>query len=289
MLGVVTYDEDDPADDYLREYAEEIGVAETYAKTRVGVFLGEPGETVARPVLRRRRAGPHGLPALRALHGRLPARREEHAGEELPVVRGAARASQVMPERTVTDIKPLRHGGGYAVDERALRRVGAQATGRRRPRAASWSPRARSARTGCSRRASSTARCRSSPTGSASSCARTPRRSSPSRCPRARRTSAPRRDHRLDLPRPADPHRDRRLRRRRRQHVEHLHAADRRRHAAHAAAEARRRRRAPPGPARPHAATRAAGRSARSSCSSCSRWTTRSRCGRARAAAAASG
>ena len=49
MLGVTTYDEDDPADDYLREYAEVTGVAETYAKTRVGVFLGEPGVTVPDP------------------------------------------------------------------------------------------------------------------------------------------------------------------------------------------------------------------------------------------------
>ena len=88
MLGVATYDEDDRADDYLREYAEEIGVGGTYAKTRVGVFLGEPGKTVAGPLLRRRGARPHGLPALRALHGRLPARRQEHAREELPVLRG---------------------------------------------------------------------------------------------------------------------------------------------------------------------------------------------------------
>jgi cholesterol oxidase len=49
MLGVATYDEDDPADDYLREYAEEIGVSATHAKTRVGVYLGAAGETVADP------------------------------------------------------------------------------------------------------------------------------------------------------------------------------------------------------------------------------------------------
>ena len=49
MLGVVAYDEDDPADDYLREYAEEIGVAGTYAKTRVGVYFGEAGTTVPDP------------------------------------------------------------------------------------------------------------------------------------------------------------------------------------------------------------------------------------------------
>ena len=44
MLGVVAYDQDDPADDLLREFAREIGVEDTYAKTRVGVLLdGAPG------------------------------------------------------------------------------------------------------------------------------------------------------------------------------------------------------------------------------------------------------
>ena len=49
MLGVVTYDEDTDADHLLREYAESIGRGETYAKTRVGVFLGESGRTVPDP------------------------------------------------------------------------------------------------------------------------------------------------------------------------------------------------------------------------------------------------
>ena len=97
MLGVATYDEDDRADDYLREYAEEIGVGGTYAKTRVGVFLGEPGKTVAGPVLRRRGARPHGLPALRALHGRLPARRQEHARRRTTCTSRSARACGSCP------------------------------------------------------------------------------------------------------------------------------------------------------------------------------------------------
>jgi cholesterol oxidase len=49
MLGVVAYDEDTPADVLLKAYAEESGVGETYAKTRVGVFLGEAGKTVDDP------------------------------------------------------------------------------------------------------------------------------------------------------------------------------------------------------------------------------------------------
>ena len=50
MLGVVAYDQDDPADDLLREFAREIGVEDTYAKTRVGVLLdGAPGAKVGDP------------------------------------------------------------------------------------------------------------------------------------------------------------------------------------------------------------------------------------------------
>ena len=45
----------------------------------------------ARPLLRRRGTRPHRLHALRQLHGRLPPRRQEHADEELPLVRREAR------------------------------------------------------------------------------------------------------------------------------------------------------------------------------------------------------
>ena len=49
MLGVVTVTADDPADQLLREFGREIGAEQTYAKTRVGVYFGAPGETVADP------------------------------------------------------------------------------------------------------------------------------------------------------------------------------------------------------------------------------------------------
>jgi cholesterol oxidase len=49
MLGVAEVETDDPADELLREYGREIGAADTYAKTRVGVFFGEPGVTVPDP------------------------------------------------------------------------------------------------------------------------------------------------------------------------------------------------------------------------------------------------
>ena len=43
------------------------------------------------PVLRRRGPGPQHLPQLRRVHERLPAQRQEHAGEELPLPRRAER------------------------------------------------------------------------------------------------------------------------------------------------------------------------------------------------------
>ncbi len=64
MLGVTDYDRDGAADLLLREYGEAIGVADTYTRTPVGVFLGEPGKTVPGPVLRRSGAGAHGLRSL---------------------------------------------------------------------------------------------------------------------------------------------------------------------------------------------------------------------------------
>ena len=49
------------------------------------------GQAGCRPLLRRRGARAARLHPLRQLHGRLPARRQEHAAEELPLVRGEAR------------------------------------------------------------------------------------------------------------------------------------------------------------------------------------------------------
>ena len=50
MLGVVDVVTDDPADDLLRAFGEHLGVHETYAKTRVGVYFGDgPGVTSADP------------------------------------------------------------------------------------------------------------------------------------------------------------------------------------------------------------------------------------------------
>jgi cholesterol oxidase len=49
MLGVTDYEGIGPADALLREYGEEIGVADTFASTRVGVFFDQPGREVPDP------------------------------------------------------------------------------------------------------------------------------------------------------------------------------------------------------------------------------------------------
>ena len=120
-------------------------------------------------LLRRRGPRPDRLHALRQLHGRLPPRRQEHADEELPLVRREARG-QDLP-RTAGDRDPpagrrrrLRRLRGH---QRALRLLVPQAPRTRSGRAASSSPPAPSAPTTCSPTASTAAPCRASPTGSA--------------------------------------------------------------------------------------------------------------------------
>ena len=123
-----------------------------------------------RPLLRRRGPGADRLHALRQLHGRLPPRRQEHADEELPLVRREARRED--RPRTPGDRDPP------ARRRRRLRRLRdhpASAPGswfrKRRQhghgRAASSSPPAPSAPTTCSPTASTAAPCRGSRTGSA--------------------------------------------------------------------------------------------------------------------------
>ncbi len=117
MLGVVPYDEDDHVDDLLREYADEIGVSGTYAKTRVGVFLGEAGKTVADPYFGG--DGPDRTGCMRC--GRCMVGCPHGAKNTLVknYLWFAERAGvDVMPERTVVDIKPLGAldgSDGYAV------------------------------------------------------------------------------------------------------------------------------------------------------------------------------
>jgi cholesterol oxidase len=117
MLGVVAYDEDDPADDLLREFAREIGVEDTYAKTRVGVFLGAAGETVPDPFFGG--AGPDRTGCVRCGRCMIGC---PHGAKNTLVKNYlwlAERAgAQVHPERLAVDVRPLGAADGsegYAV------------------------------------------------------------------------------------------------------------------------------------------------------------------------------
>jgi cholesterol oxidase len=106
MLGVTQVTGHDPADRLLRELAEELGVAETYAKTPVGVWFGEPGETVEDPFFGGE--GPDRTGCLRC--GRCMVGCPFGAKNTLVknyLWLAERRGVRVMPERMVVDVRPL--------------------------------------------------------------------------------------------------------------------------------------------------------------------------------------
>jgi cholesterol oxidase len=106
MLGVVENPHEDPADQLLRELGRELGVEDTYKRTPVGIFFGEPGKTVSDPFFGGEgpdRTGCH-------LCGRCMVGCQHGAKNTLVknyLYFAEKRGAQVMPERTVVDIRPL--------------------------------------------------------------------------------------------------------------------------------------------------------------------------------------
>jgi cholesterol oxidase len=106
MLGVVEVAADDPADELLREFGEHIGVSESYAKTRVGVYFGEPGVEVEDPFF-----GGDGPPRTgcqfigRCMVG-CPVG-AKNTLEKNYLWFAERNGVQITPERTVIDIRPL--------------------------------------------------------------------------------------------------------------------------------------------------------------------------------------
>jgi cholesterol oxidase len=117
MLGVTDYDGMTPADELLREYGEQLGVGDTFAHTRVGVFFGEPGSAVPDPYFDGE--GPSRTGCLRCGSCMVGCRH----GAKNTLVKNylwfAERLGvEVMPERHATEIRPLDApdgSGGYAV------------------------------------------------------------------------------------------------------------------------------------------------------------------------------
>jgi cholesterol oxidase len=117
MLGVVVHENDDPADQLLRELGEELGVADTYRKTPIGIYLDNPGETVPDPYFEGE--GPERTGCMQC--GRCMVGCPHGAKNTLVknyLWLAEHRGVEVEAERTVTDIRPLGAADGsdgYAV------------------------------------------------------------------------------------------------------------------------------------------------------------------------------
>ncbi len=117
MLGVTEYEGMGPADVLLKEYGEEIGVGETFTNTRIGVFFDQPGKEVPDPYFDGE--GPARTGCMRCgscmvgcRHGAKNTLVKNYLwfAEKLGV--------EVIPERQVTEIRPLGAAdgsGGYSV------------------------------------------------------------------------------------------------------------------------------------------------------------------------------
>jgi cholesterol oxidase len=124
MLGVVSYDEDDPADQILKRLGEHLGVEDTYAKTRVGVFLGEAGRTVPDPYFDGE--GPERTGCTRC--GRCMVGCPIGAKNTLPknyLWFAERRGAQVIAEREVVDVRPIGAPDGSEGYEVVTERPGA--------------------------------------------------------------------------------------------------------------------------------------------------------------------
>jgi cholesterol oxidase len=111
MLGVVQNPHEDPADQLLRELGEELGVGDTYQKTPVGVFFGEPGQTVSDPFFGGEGPDRTGC----RLCGRCMVGCPHGSKNTLVknyLYLAEKRGARVMAERTVLDIRPLGDGSG---------------------------------------------------------------------------------------------------------------------------------------------------------------------------------
>jgi cholesterol oxidase len=116
MLGVAVYPYVSPADEIVKKVAERMGVGGTFHHTPVGVFFGEPGETVADPFFGG--AGPERRACLNCGECMTGCR---HNAKNTLVKNylhlAEAAGAEVHPMTTVVAVRP-RAGGGYEIETR---------------------------------------------------------------------------------------------------------------------------------------------------------------------------
>jgi cholesterol oxidase len=117
MLGVTTVPFTTPADRVLKGVAEDLGVADTYHPTEVGVWFGKPGERVTDPFFGG--LGPDRVGCIRCGECMIGCKHEaknslDHNYLHLAEQGGA----QVLAERQVVDLVALPGGGWRVVHER---------------------------------------------------------------------------------------------------------------------------------------------------------------------------
>ena len=117
MLGVSQVEQDDPADQLLRELGEHLGVGDTYQKTPVGVYQENPGKTVPDPFFGGE--GPDRTGCMQC--GRCMVGCPHGAKNTLVknyLWLAERRGVKIEPERMVTDVRPLGAADGsdgYAI------------------------------------------------------------------------------------------------------------------------------------------------------------------------------
>jgi cholesterol oxidase len=106
MLGVTENPHEDPADQLLRELGEELGVGDSYKRTPVGIYFGEAGRKVEDPFFggegpERTGCSLCGRCMVGCVHGAKNTLVKNYLwfAEKL--------GAEVMPERTVVDVRPL--------------------------------------------------------------------------------------------------------------------------------------------------------------------------------------
>ncbi|MDY6811683.1 MAG: GMC family oxidoreductase N-terminal domain-containing protein, partial [Actinomycetota bacterium] len=127
MLGVTTFPDTTAADEVMADVADEMGVGDTFVRTPVGVFFGDPGRTVADPYFGG--AGPDRTGCTQCgscMTGCRVGAKNTLVKNYLHLAEGLG--TQIIPMTTVVGVRH-RIAGGY---EARTRRTGAKVRRRRR-------------------------------------------------------------------------------------------------------------------------------------------------------------